>query len=47
MSHIGKAIRIGSALDKYDNVVLFLELLSKADALLKKAGPPKFPELKK
>ena len=40
-------IRINPDLDKYDNVVLFPELLAKAKALLKEAGPPKFPAPKK
>lgn len=40
-------IRIDPSLNKYDNVVLFPELLAKANALLEKAGPPKFPEPKK
>lgn len=39
-------IRINPDLNKYDNIVLFPELLAKANALLKKAGPPKFPESK-
>lgn len=39
-------VRIDPALDKYDNVVLFPEKLAKANELLKKAGPPKFPESK-
>lgn len=40
-------IRIDPSLDKYDNIILFPELLAKANALLEKAGPPKFPEPKK
>lgn len=40
-------MRINLDLDKYDNVVLFPELLAKANTLLRKAGPPKFPEPKK
>ncbi len=40
-------IRIDPSLDKYDNVALFPELLAKVNALLEKAGPPKFPEPKK
>jgi hypothetical protein len=40
-------IRVDPSLNKYDNVVLFPELLAKVNALLEKAGPPKFPEPKK
>jgi hypothetical protein len=46
MSHINKNVRIDLALNKYDNVVLFPEKLAKANKLLRKAGPPKFPKLK-
>jgi hypothetical protein len=35
-------IWIDPSFNKSDNVVLFPELLAKANALLKKAGPPKF-----
>ena len=37
------AVRIDSALDKYDNVVLFPEKLAKANEQLKKSGFPKLP----
>jgi hypothetical protein len=37
-------IRIDPSLNKYNNVVLFPELLAKVNALLEKAGPPKFAE---
>lgn len=47
MSHIGNPVLIAPTLDKYDNIVLFLEKLAKANALLKKAGPLKFPESEK
>ena len=38
--------RIDLTLNKYDNVVLFPEKLAKANAQLKKSGPPKLPEPK-
>lgn len=40
-------IRIDPSVNKYDNIELFPELLAKVNALLEKAGPPKFPEPKK
>lgn len=40
-------IRINPDLNKYDNVVLFPELLAKVNTLLMQARPPKFPEPKK
>jgi hypothetical protein len=43
----GPAVRINPDLNKYNNVVLFPEKLAKANELLRKAGPPKFPERKK
>ena len=40
------AVRIDPSLDKYDNVVLFPDKLSKANQQIKKSGFPKLPEKK-
>ena len=40
------AVRIDSSLDKFDNVQLFPEKLSKANEQLKKSGFPKVQEKK-
>ncbi len=40
-------ISINHDLSKYEDVVLFPEKLAKANAMLKKSGPPKLPEKKK
>ncbi len=37
-------VRVDSSLDKYDNIVLFLEKLAKANENINKAG---FPKLRK
>jgi hypothetical protein len=39
-------VSIDPSLDKYDNVVLFPEKLTKANEQLKKSGFPKLPEKK-
>lgn len=41
------AVRIDKALDKFDNIILFPEKLSKANEQLKKSGFPKLPGKKK
>lgn len=41
------AVRIDKALDKFDNIILFPEKLSKANEQLEKSGFPKLPGKKK
>ncbi len=40
------AVRIDPSLDKYDDIVLFPDKLTKANENLKKSGFPKLPEKK-